>query len=89
MPLTLEAKTKVIKKHQINKKDTGSADVQIAVLTERINTLASHFQLFRKDHNSRRGLLKMIGTRSSLLKYLANTHPERYQKIIKDLNIRK
>ncbi|MEK7310237.1 MAG: 30S ribosomal protein S15 [Planctomycetota bacterium] len=89
MTLTLEAKTKVIKKHQINKKDTGSADVQIAVLTERINTLASHFQLFRKDHNSRRGLLKMIGTRSSLLKYLANNHPERYQKIIKDLNIRK
>jgi len=89
MTLTLEAKTKVIKKHQLNKKDTGSADVQIAILTERINTLASHFQLFRKDHNSRRGLLKMIGTRSSLLKYLAEHEPERYQKIIKDLNIRK
>ena len=89
MTLTLEAKTKVIKKHQLNKKDTGSADVQIAILTERINTLASHFQLFRKDHNSRRGLLKMIGTRSSLLKYLAIHEPERYQKIIKELNIRK
>ena len=89
MTLTLEAKTKVIKKHQLNKKDTGSADVQIAILTERIKPLASHFQLFRKDHNSRRGLLKMIGTRSSLLKYLAEHEPERYQKIIKDLNIRK
>ncbi|MBI5778163.1 MAG: 30S ribosomal protein S15 [Planctomycetes bacterium] len=89
MALTLEAKTKVIKKHQLNKKDTGSADVQIAILTERINTLASHFQHFPKDHNSRRGLLKMIGNRSALLKYLANHEPERYQKIIKDLNIRK
>lgn len=89
MALTLETKTKVIKKHQLNKKDTGSADVQIAVLTERINSLASHFQQFPKDHNSRRGLLKMIGTRSSLLKYLANHEPVRYQKIIKELNIRK
>ena len=89
MALTLEAKTKVIKKHQLNKKDTGSADVQIAILPERINPLASHFQQFRKDHNSRRGLLKMIGTRSSLLKYLAIHEPERYQKIIKELNIRK
>ena len=89
MALTLEAKTKVIKKHQLNKKDTGSADVQIAILTERINTLASHFQQFRKDHNSRRGPVKMIGSGSSLLKYLAIHEPERYQKIIKELIIRK
>jgi small subunit ribosomal protein S15 len=89
MALTLEAKTKVIKKHQLNKKDTGSADVQVAVLTERINSLAGHFQKFPKDHSSRRGLLKMIGTRSTLLKYLATHEPARYQKIIKELNIRK
>lgn len=89
MALTLEAKTKVIKTHQLNKKDTGSADVQIAVLTERINSLADHFQRFRKDHSSRRGLLKMIATRSKLLKYLSASQPARYQKIIKELNIRK
>ena len=84
MTLTLEAKTKVIKKHQIHKKDTGSADVQIAVLTERINTLASHW-LFRKDHNSA-AALEMIGSPHSLS--IINNHRTLLEDNW-DLNIRK
>lgn len=89
MPLTLETKTTVIQKHQVHTKDTGSPEVQIALLTERINSLSGHFWEHLKDHNSRRGLLMMIGHRSALLKYLAEHQPKRYQKIIKELNIRK
>ncbi|MDI6732377.1 MAG: 30S ribosomal protein S15 [Planctomycetota bacterium] len=89
MALVVEVKKEVIKKYQVHTKDTGSTEVQIALLTERINSLSGHFQQNRKDYNSRRGLLKMIGHRSALLKYLAKYQPEKYQKLIKELNIRK
>jgi len=89
MALPLVKKTEVINKFQINKKDTGSPEVQIALMTERINYLSSHFQSHQKDYSSRRGLLKMVSHRASLLKYLSENEPKRYQKIIKDLNIRK
>jgi small subunit ribosomal protein S15 len=89
MALTTEAKTGIIKKYQANKKDTGSSEVQIALLTEQINQLSGHLQKNLKDFSSRRGLLKMVGHRSALLKYLSKYHPGRYQKIIKELNIRK
>jgi small subunit ribosomal protein S15 len=89
MVLILETKTDTIKKYRVHKKDTGSPEVQIALLTERINSFSTHSQQHPKDHSSRRGLLKMIGHRSALLKYLAKYQPARYQKIIKELNIRK
>ena len=89
MVMTLETKTDIIKKHRVNKKDTGSPEVQIAILTERVNGFSTHSQQHPKDHSSRRGLLMMIGHRSALLKYLAKYQPARYQKIIKELNIRK
>jgi small subunit ribosomal protein S15 len=89
MPLPVETKAKVIEKFKINSKDTGSPEVQIALLTERINFLSDHFQSHQKDFSSRRGLLIMVSHRSSLLKYLSKHQPKRYQKIIKELNIRK
>ncbi|MDX2227206.1 MAG: 30S ribosomal protein S15 [Verrucomicrobiae bacterium] len=82
-------KTQVVKDFQTNKKDTGSADVQIALLTSRINELTVHFQSHRKDHSSRRGLLHMVARRRSLLDYLSRTDNDRYQALIKKLNLRK
>lgn len=84
-----EAKKTIVEKFQLHEGDTGSADVQIALLTERINHLAEHLRTHKKDHASRRGLLKMVGKRSSLLKYLANTDPHRYREIIAKLGLRK
>lgn len=84
-----EKKKGIIKDFRIHEGDTGSPDVQIAVLTARINELSDHFKSHKKDHASRRGLLKMVGTRNSLLRYLANTHFERYQEVIKRLGLRK
>lgn len=89
MALAVEKKAEVIGKYKINDKDTGSPEVQIALLTERIQYLSDHFQAHKKDFSSRRGLLKMVSHRSSLLKYLMKYQPERYQKIIRELNIRK
>jgi small subunit ribosomal protein S15 len=74
---------------RLHDKDTGSADVQIALLTERINQLTEHLKENRKDHSSRRGLLKLVATRRSLLDYLKRTSLERYKTVIEKLNLRK
>jgi small subunit ribosomal protein S15 len=89
MPLTLEKKTEIMGRHRRHAGDTGSAEVQIALLTERITTLTEHLKTHKKDHSSRRGLLKMVGKRSALLKYLAHTNRERYLKTIQNLGLRK
>ena len=77
------------KEFQLHPKDTGSADVQVAILTARINELTEHLQSHVKDHSSRRGLLKMVGERRRLLDYLSHTDTKRYQELIKKLNLRK
>ncbi|MBI5118925.1 30S ribosomal protein S15 [Candidatus Poribacteria bacterium] len=89
MTITKDEKQRVIKKYQTHEGDTGSPEVQIAILTERINGLAGHFEKHSKDHHSRRGLLKMVGHRRSLLNYLKEKDIERYRKIITDLGLRK
>ena len=87
--ITTDKKTDITKKFQIHQKDTGSADVQIALLTARINELTEHFKTHVKDHHSRRGLLKMVGQRRRLLDYLSSNDRTRYQELIKKLNLRK
>ena len=82
-------KEDIIKKYQLHEDDRGSAPVQIAILTARIDDLRSHFDAHKKDHHSRRGLLKLVATRRKLLDYLARTDNERYQKVIKALNLRR
>ena len=84
-----EEKTAIIQEYAVHEGDTGSSEVQIAVLTKRINDLTEHLRFHKKDHHSRRGLLKMVGSRRSLLKYLQNTDIERYRTIIAKLGIRK
>ncbi|HAG80626.1 MAG TPA: 30S ribosomal protein S15 [Cyanobacteria bacterium UBA12227] len=88
MTLTQERKQEIIDSYQVHETDTGSADVQIAMLTERINRLSSHLQGNKKDHASRRGLLRMIGRRKRLLNYLRQENPDRYQALIQRLGIR-
>ncbi len=83
------AKTNLIETYRIHETDTGSPEVQIAILTERIAHLTEHLKTHRKDHSSRRGLLKQVGRRASLLKYLARTDRARYQAVIQRLGIRK
>jgi small subunit ribosomal protein S15 len=78
-----------LKQFQLHEKDTGSADVQIALLTRRIEHLTEHLKTNRKDHSSRRGLLKMVAQRRSLLDYLSKTKADRYKKLIETLNLRK
>ena len=87
--LTKEKKSKIIGDYKLNDSDTGSPEVQVALLTTRINELTEHLKTHKKDHSSRRGLLKMVGTRSSLLKYVRNNDIERYREIIKKLGLRK
>ena len=87
--LTKEKKDKIIGEYKTNENDTGSPEVQIALLTTRINELTGHLKTHSKDHSSRRGLLKMVGTRSSLLKYVRKSDVERYRAIISKLGIRK
>ncbi|HHV72390.1 MAG TPA: 30S ribosomal protein S15 [Clostridia bacterium] len=89
MTLSAEKKKELISKFQIHENDTGSPEVQIAILTERINSLTAHLQTHKKDHHSRRGLLKMVGQRRGLLNYLKNKDIERYRAIIKKLGLRK
>ncbi|TQI67570.1 30S ribosomal protein S15 [Clostridium sp. KNHs216] len=84
-----EEKTAIIKEYATHEGDTGSAEVQIAVLTKRINDLTEHLKSHQKDHHSRRGLLKMVGSRRSLLNYLQKVDIERYRSIIAKLGIRK
>jgi small subunit ribosomal protein S15 len=89
MTITKEEKQRIIKKYQVHEGDTGSPEVQVALLTERINGLAGHFDKHKKDHHSRRGLLKMVGQRRSLLNYLRQKDIDRYRKIISELGLRK
>ena len=82
-------KQAIIKKHARAKGDTGSPEVQVAILTDRINHLQAHFDMHKKDHHSRRGLLMMVSNRRSLLNYLKKTKPAVYEKLIGDLGLRK
>lgn len=89
MALSPEKKREIIEKYRINENDTGSPEVQIALLTERINQLTEHLKVHKKDHHSRRGLLKMVGQRRALLNYLRDRSFERYKGIVEKLNLRK
>ena len=89
MTMTAEAKGEVITEYRRSDGDTGSVEVQVALLTVRINELTDHLRTHKKDHASRRGLLKMVGRRSSLLRYLTRTDRERYQALITRLGLRK
>lgn len=89
MPTTLEKKSEIIKGNQLHDGDTGSADVQIALLTERINHLTEHLKVAPKDHSSRRGLLQMVSKRRRLLDYLKQDDLKRYQALLEKLNLRK
>jgi len=87
--LTKQEKKGIINDFEVHEGDTGSPEIQIALLTSRINELTEHLKIHKKDHASRRGLLKMVGTRSALLKYINKKDVERYRKIISRLGLRK
>ena len=87
--LTPESKQQIIEKYRLHDSDTGSPEVQIAILTERINYLTEHLKEHKKDHHSRRGLLKMVGQRRGLLNYLRDNDIARYRTILEKLNLRK
>ena len=87
--MTKEIKQEIINTYKLHDSDTGSPEVQIAILTYRINHLTEHLKTHKKDHHSRRGLLQMVGDRRGLLNYLTKVDIERYRAIIKKLNIRK
>ena len=89
MPLVQETKMGIIKEFKKHESDTGSPEVQIALITERINLLTEHFKVHKKDHTSRRGLLKLVGKRRRLLEYLKKKDVDRYREIIERLGIRK
>ncbi len=89
MVLNPEAKKEIIDRFRLHEKDTGSPEVQVAILSNRINYLTEHFKTHKKDHHSRRGLLKLVGQRRRLLNYLRRTDAGRYQNIIKELGLRK
>ena len=89
MTLSKEKKQDVIDKYKTHDNDSGSPEVQIALLTERIKYLTDHFKVHKKDHHSRRGLLKLVGQRRRLLDYLKNNKVERYRSIVKDLGLRR
>ncbi len=87
--LTTEKKQEIIDKYKVHDGDTGSPEVQVAILTERINYLTEHLKIHKKDHHSRRGLLKMVGQRRGLLNYLSKKDIQRYRAIIEKLGLRK
>lgn len=89
MPMTVDRKTEILREHRRHDGDSGSAEVQIALLTERITQLNEHLKQHNKDHSSRRGLLKMVGKRSALLKYLSSENRARYLSLINKLGLRK
>jgi small subunit ribosomal protein S15 len=89
MTLTKEAKTQIIHEHARSAGDTGSAEVQIAVLTRRISDLTDHLKVHKQDHHSRRGLLMLVGRRRRLLEYLRREDIERYRAIVADLGLRR
>tara|TARA_Y100001936_G_scaffold150176_1_gene146493 strand:+ start:214 stop:531 length:318 start_codon:yes stop_codon:yes gene_type:complete len=88
MALLKDEKNKIVKKFQNSDTDTGSPEVQIALLTENINKLQSHFKIHKKDHHSRTGLIRMVNLRRKLLSYLKRKNPESYKEIIKSLKLR-
>ena len=87
--MTKERKTEIIKNFGRDEKDTGSSEVQIALLTERINELTEHLKVHKKDNHSRRGLLKMVGKRRNLLNYLSKNDLPKYREVVEKLNLRK
>ena len=87
--ISKEAKAEIIEKYKRDEKDTGSPEVQIALLTTRINELTEHLKIHKKDNHSRRGLLKMVGKRRNLLNYLAKKDINRYREIVEKLDLRK
>ena len=87
--ISKELKSQIIEKYKRDEKDTGSPEVQIAILTERINELTEHLKVHKKDNHSRRGLLKMVGKRRNLLNYLAKKDINRYREIVEKLGLRK
>ncbi|KAB8138783.1 30S ribosomal protein S15 [Gracilibacillus oryzae] len=89
MAITQERKNELINEYKTHESDTGSPEVQIAVLTEEINNLNNHLRIHKKDHHSRRGLLKMVGKRRNLLNYLRNKDVSRYRDLIKKLGLRR
>jgi len=89
LALSLEKKQEIIKAYQVHENDTGSPEVQIAILTDRINYLNEHLKANKKDHHSRRGLIKMVGQRRSLLDYLKNNNFDRYRIIVTRLGLRR
>ena len=89
MALAVEQKSQVISKYRIHKSDSGSPEVQVALLSQRIAQLTEHFKSHQKDHHSRRGLLTMVARRRKLLNYLKDRSPERYQTLIQSLGIRR
>ena len=89
MAITQERKNELINEYKVHESDTGSPEVQIAVLTEQINNLNEHLRTHKKDHHSRRGLLKMVGKRRNLLTYLRNKDVQRYRVLINKLGLRR
>lgn len=89
MAISQERKNELVEEFKIHEHDTGSADVQIAILTEEINNLNQHLKTHKKDHHSRRGLMKMVGTRKRLLQYLRDNEVERYRNLIAKLGLRR
>jgi small subunit ribosomal protein S15 len=89
MTLEKERKQEITKKFQLHEGDTGSSDVQIAILTERINDVSNHLQKHKKDHHSRGGLLRLVGRRRRLLDYMNQKDPQRYKALLKKLNLRR
>ena len=87
--MTVERKQEIINTYRRDEKDTGSSEVQIALLTERIKELTEHLKVHKKDNHSRRGLLKMVGKRRNLLKYLEKSDVEKYREIVEKLNLRR
>lgn len=89
MPLLTDKKKSIIEKYRVHESDTGSPEVQVALLSERISYLTEHFKIHKKDHHSRRGLLKLVGQRRRLLDYLKSKSVDRYKTLITELGIRK
>jgi small subunit ribosomal protein S15 len=89
VPLLKGIKSELVQKYRLHETDTGSVEVQVAMLTQRINDLTEHFKMHKKDHHSRLGLLKMVGRRRRLLDYLKKTDLEAYQALIENLQLRK
>jgi small subunit ribosomal protein S15 len=89
VPLSKDKKQEIIEKFRVHENDSGSPEVQIALLTERIKELTGHFQVHKKDYHSRRGLLKLVGQRRRLLDYLKSRKIDKYRRIVKELGLRK